>query len=120
MSSVAWCDLNSNNNFLRLPDLCSKPLCKCKKETAFTPKQVQKEGDGFKYTMTKIFKGSQKAWNSFLKLTVNTLAPVIGLAIGAKSNNTQVGQANTNILRNISGENTLSLTDMHGQGLRLK
>ena len=61
--------------------------------------------------MKKSFKGSQKAWNSFLKPAVNTMAPVISMA---------VGQATTNILKSISGCKFLSLTDMHGNGLRLK
>ena len=49
--------------------------------------------------MKKIFKRSQKVWNSFLKQTINTLAPVIGMAVGAKSKNPQVAQATTNILK---------------------
>ena len=70
--------------------------------------------------MKKIFNGSQTAWNKFLKPAVNTLAPVIGMAVGAKSRNPKVGQATTNILKRISGGEILALTDMHGRGLRLK
>ena len=55
------------------------------KKITFTPRQVQLEGVGFRNLMKKIFKGGQKAWNSFLKPTVDTLAPVIGMAVGAKS-----------------------------------
>ena len=40
--------------------------------------------------------------------------------IGAKSKNQKVGQATTNILKSISGGKVISLTDMHGNGLRLK
>ena len=78
------------------------------------------EGKGFKNTMKITFKGSQKAWNSFLKPPINTLAPIIGMAVGAKSKNPQVGQATANTLKSISGEKILSLTDMHGNVLRLK
>ena len=70
--------------------------------------------------MKKIFKGSQKAWNSFRKPTINTLAPVIGMVIGAKNKNLQVGQATASFLKPISGGKILRLTDMHEKGLRIK
>ena len=76
-------------------------------------------GAGFKNTMIRKFEASQKAWDKFLKPTVNTLAPVIGLAVGAKNKNPRVGQATTNILESISSGIILSLTDIHGNGLRL-
>ena len=99
--------------------MCHNPKCKCQKQITFTPKQFQSEGNGFKNTMKKIFKGSQTAWNKFLNSTTNTLAPVIGLAVGAKCKNKQVGAA-TAILKSLTGGKILSLTDMHGNGLRLK
>ena len=52
----------------------------------------------FKNTMKKTFRGCKKAWSSFLKPTINTPAPVIGIAVGAKSKNPRVGQATTKIL----------------------
>ena len=64
-------------------------------------------------TMKKAFQGSQRMWNSFLMPTLNTLAPVIGMAVGAKSKNPQIGQTTANILKNISGGKTLLRTDMH-------
>ena len=70
--------------------------------------------------MKKIFKSIQTTWNKFPKPTINTLAPVIGMAVGAKSKNKQVGAATTNILKSLTGGKILSLTDMHGNGLRLK
>ena len=71
--------------------------------------------------MKKIFKGSQTAWNNFLKPTINSVAPVIGMAVGARSKNKQVGAATTNILKSLTGGKILSLTDMHsGAGLRLR
>ena len=63
--------------------------------------------------------GGQKARNSFLKPTKNTLALVIGMAVGAESKNKQVGAATTNILKSLRGGQILILTDMHGHGLRL-
>ena len=121
MSNSAWCDLNKNCTVLKLHDMCHIPKCKCQKQITFSPNQFQLEGAGFKNTMKKIFKGSQQAWSKFLKPTINTLAPVIGMAVSAKTKNPKVGQATTNILKSISGGKILSLTDMHsGAGLRLK
>ena len=70
--------------------------------------------------MRKNFKSSQTVWNKFLKLSVNTLAPVIGMAFGAKSKNLQIVQASTKLLKSKAGGKVLSLTDMHGNGLRLR
>ena len=70
--------------------------------------------------MRKTSKGSQKAWNSFLKPTINTLAPVIAMAVGAKSKNPHVGRRTAIILKSIAGGRVLRLTNMHGRGLRLK
>ena len=119
-SNSAWCDLSKNCTVLKLHDMCHNPKCKCQKQITFTPKQFQLEGGVFRNTMQRIFKGSQSAWNKFLKPTINTLAPVIGMAVGAKSKNKQVGAATTKILNSLMGGKILSLTDMHGRGLRLK
>ena len=78
------------------------------------------EGSGFEITMKKVSRGSKKAWKSFLKQTINTLPPVICMAVGDKSKKPQIGKATANILRDISGGKLLSLTDLHGSGLRLK
>ena len=42
------------------------------------------------------------------------------MAVGANSKNKQVGEATTNILKSLTGGKVPSLTDMHGNGLRLK
>ena len=120
MSNSTWCDLNKNCTVLKLHDMCHNPKCKRQKQITFTPKQFQLEGNGFQKTMKKIIQGSQTAWNKFSKPTINKLAPVIGTAVGAKSKNKQVGQATTNILKSKSRGKILSLTVMHGNGLRLK
>ena len=120
MSNSAWCDLNKNCTVLKLHDMCHNPKCKCQKQITFSPNQFQLEGAGFKNTMKKMIKGSQTAWNKFLKPAVNVAAPFIGLAVSAKTNNPKVGQATTYILKSISGGKILSLTDIHGNGLRLK
>ena len=42
------------------------------------------------------------------------------MTVSAKTMNPKFGQATTNNLKSISGGKILSLTDMHGHGLRLK
>ena len=120
MSSSAWCDLNKNCTVVKLHDFCHNPKCKCQKQITFSPNQFQFERAGFKNTIKKEFRGSQTAWNKLLKPAVNIAAPFIGLAVGAKTKNPRVAAATTNILKSISGGKILSLTDMHGRGLRLK
>ena len=120
MSNSAWCDLNNNCTVLKLHDMCHNPKCKCQKQITFSPNQFQLEGAGFKNTMKKIFKGSQTAWNKFLKPAVNVAATFIGMAVGAKTKNPKVAAATTIILKSISGGKILSLTNIHGNGLRLK
>ena len=120
MSNSAWCDLNKNRTVLKLHDMCHNHKCKSQKQITFSPNQFQLEGAGFKHTMKKIFNGSQTAWSIFLQPTMNTVAPVIGMAVRAKSKNKPVGAATTNILKSITGGKILSLINMHGQGLRLK
>ena len=120
MSNLAWCDLNKNCTMLKLHDMCHNPKCNCQKQITFSPRQFQLEGAGFKNTMKNLFKGSQTAWNKFLKPAVNVAAPFIGMAVSAKTKIPKVGAATTNILKSISGGRILSLTDMHGNGLRLK
>ena len=55
-----------------------------------------------------------------MKPALNTLAPVKGKAVGAKTKVTKVAAASINILKSISGGKVRSLTYMHGRGLRLK
>ena len=100
--------------------MCHNPKCNCQKQKTFSTRQVQSEGNGFKKTMNKSFKGSQTAWNKILKPALNIASPYIGMAVSAKTKNPKVRQATANILKSISGGKILSLTDMHGNGLRLK
>ena len=90
-----------------------KGWIKMPKKICFTPKHFEMEGVRSQRIMKKI-KGSQKAWNSFLKPTFSTLAPFIGITVEAKSKNTHVGQATTNFLKNISAGVFLTLIDIHG------
>ena len=59
MSNSTWCDLNKNCTVLKLHDMCHNPKCNCQKQKNFTRKQNMLEGNGFKTTVKKSFKGSQ-------------------------------------------------------------
>ena len=78
------------------------------------------EGAGFKNTMKKIFKGSQTAWNNFLKRAFKLAIPIISTGVAMKTKNPQSAQVTSNILKSLTGGKILSLTHMHGNGLRLK
>ena len=120
MSNQAWYDLNSKGYILKLHDHCHILKCKCQKQTTFTPRQFQMEGGSIKNKLKSIFRGLKAARNKFLKHAINVASPFIGMAVGAKTKSAQVAQATTNILKSISGGKNLSLTDMHGQGFKLK
>ena len=78
LSNSAWTDLNKDNSILKLHDMCANKNCNCQKILTFTPKQYMLEGGSVKSKLKKIFKGGEKAWNSFLKPALNFAAPVIG------------------------------------------
>ena len=78
------------------------------------------EGGSIKNKLKSIFKRTQTAWNKFLKPALNIASPYIGMAVSAKSKIPKISQATANILKNISGGRILSLTVMHGNGLKLK
>ena len=69
--------------------------------------------------MKKIFRGSQTAWNKFLKPALK-IATIISAGVAAKTKNPRSAQITSNILKSLTGGKILSLTDMHGRGLRLK
>ena len=120
ISKSAWCDLNSKGNILKIHDKCPDPKCNCQKIITFIPHQYMLKNGSIKTELQKLFKGTQTAWNKFLKPAVNVPTPFIGMAVSAKTKNPKVGQATTNILNSIPGGKILSLTDMHDRGLRLK
>ena len=65
--------------------MSSNPKKESQNQLTFTPKQIMLEDSGFQRKLPKTFEGTQNAWGSFLKPAVNTLAPVMGTAVGAKS-----------------------------------
>ena len=103
MSNSAWCDLNSKGNVLKLHDKRPNPKCNCQKIITFTPHQYMLEEGSIKSRLQKNFKGTQSAWNKFLKPVVNVEAPFIRVAVSANTKNPRVGQGTTNIFKSISG-----------------
>ena len=120
MSNSVWCDLNKKCTVLKLHDMCHNPKCRCQKQITSTPKQFQHEAGSIKRNLQKQIRGTQTAWNKFLKPAINATAQFIGMAVSTKTGNPKVVQATTNMLKSISGGKILSLTDMHWRGLRLK
>ena len=117
MSNSAWTDLNSKGNILKLHDKCPNPKCGCQKIITFTPHQYMLEGGSIKNKLQKIFKGTKTAWDKFIKPGLKMATPLISAAVAAKTKNPQFANS---ILKSLTGGNILSLTDMHGNGLRLK
>ena len=70
--------------------------------------------------MKKIFKGSQTAWNKFLKPALKIATPIIPVGVAAKTKNPQSAQVTKSILKSLTGGKILSITDLHGNGYRLK
>ena len=120
MTTSAWCDLNKNCTVLKLHDMCHNPICICQKQITFTPQQFLPEGGSIKSKLQKILRGTQSTWNKVLKPSLSMASPYIGMAVSAKTKNPKIGQATAKILKSISGGKILSLTDMHGNGIRLK
>ena len=98
MSNSAWTDLNSKGNILKLHDKCPNPKCGCQKIITFTPRQYMLEGGSIKDRLVKIFKGSQTAWNKFIKPGLKMATPLISAALAAKTKNPQSAQVANTIL----------------------
>ena len=120
MSNQAWTDLNSQGNILKLHDKCPNSKCGCQKIITFTPHQYMLEGGSIQSKLHKIFSGTKKAWDSFIKPGLQMATPLISAAVAAKTKNPQSAQVANSILKSLTGCKILSLTDMHGRGLRLK
>ena len=120
MSKSAWCDLNKNCTVLKLHDMCDNVKCKCQKQITFTANQFQLEGGSIKSKLQKIFRGTASASNKFIKPGLKMATPFISAAVAPKTKNPQSAQVANTILKSLTGGKILSLTDMHGRGLRLK
>ena len=100
--------------------MCQNSKCNCQKQIIFTPKEFEFEGGSIDSKLQKIFRGTQLAWIKLLKPSANVATPFIGMAVSANTKNPKAGAATTNILNSISGGKTLSLTNLHGNVLRLR
>ena len=121
MSNSTWCDLNNKVDILKLPhDLSSNPKSKCQKQIYFTPNQFQMEGSGFKKSMKKVSKWTEKTWNIFIKPGLKIATPIILTGVAANTKNPQSAQSTSNILKWLTGGEISPLTHMHGIGLRLR
>ena len=89
MSNSAWCDLNNKGNILKLHDKCPNPKCNCQKIITFTPNQYMLEGGSIKSKLQKNFRGTKKAWDSFIKPGLKMATPLISAAVAAKTKNPQ-------------------------------
>ena len=76
MSNSTWCDLNKNCTVLKLHDTCHNPKCNCQEQFTFTPKQFQLKVSGFKNTMKKFFKGTEKCGKILLNPDEKKLVPL--------------------------------------------
>ena len=120
MSNSAWCDLIKKCTVLKLHDMCHNPKGKSQKQITFTPKQFQLESGSIKSKLQKILRGTQTAWNKFLKPALKIATPIISAGVAMMTKNHQSAQVTSTILKTLTGGKILRLTDMHGRGLRLK
>ena len=72
-------------HLLKKHGMSYNPKNESQKQLTFTPKQIMLEVSGFQRKIPKTFEGTQNAWGSFLKPAVDTLAPVMATAVGAKN-----------------------------------
>ena len=99
ISNTAWTELNSKGNILKLHDKCPNPKCGCQKIITFTPHQFMLEGGSIKRKLQKIFRGTKKVWDSFIKPGLKMATPPISAAIAAKTKNPQSAQVTNSILK---------------------
>ena len=70
--------------------------------------------------MKKIFKKTEEVWNNFTKPGLNITTPFIPAVVAAKTKNPPSAEITIHILQSLTGGKILSLTDLHGNVLRLK
>ena len=119
LSNSAWCDLNSKDDIFKLHDKCPDPEYNCQNIITFTSHQLMLEGGSIKSKLQKVFRGTKKARDSFIKPGLKMATPLISAAVVEKTKNRQSAQITKNILKSLTGYKILSLFDMHGRGLRL-
>ena len=118
--SNACCDLRFKRDIFKLHDLWHNPRYKCQKQITFTPRQFQMEGGPIENKLKAFLRGTQAAYDNFLRPALNTLATVFGMTVAAKSKNPQNRQATPKMSKSISNGKILNLGDTHGQRLGFK
>ena len=78
------------------------------------------EGGSIKSNLEKFFRGTKKAWDSFIEPGLKMATPLISAAVAAKTKSPQSAQVTNSNLKSLTGGKILSLTDMHGREFRLK
>ena len=78
------------------------------------------ECGSIKSKLQKIFRRAQTGWNNFLKPALKIATPNILAGVAAKTKHPQSAKITNSILKSLIGGKILSLTDMHGRGMRLK
>ena len=119
MSNSAWCDFNSKGDTLKVHDKWGRNECKCQKQCTFSPKQFQLEGGVFKKTMKKVFKGTEKMWDIFIKPGLKIATPIISAGVAAKTKNLQSAAVTSNSLKWLTSGKILTYMQS-GAGLRLR
>ena len=84
LSISAWFDLKSKGDILKRHDKCPNPKCNCQKLITFTPHQYMLEGGSIKSELLKFFRGTKKAWDSFIKPGLKMATPLISAAVATK------------------------------------
>ena len=120
MLNSAWSDLNSKGDILKLRDKRPNPKCICQKSITFTPHQYMPEGGSIKSKLQKIFRGTKKAWASFIKPGLKMATPIISAAVAAKTKNPESARKTNNIFKSLTGGKISSIKDKQGRGLRFK
>ena len=108
MSNSAWIDLNSKGNIIKLHDKCPNPKGGCQKIITFTPHQYILEGGSIKSKLQKTFRGTKKAWDSFIRPGLKMATPLISAAVAGKTKNPQSVQVTNSILKSLTGSKILS------------
>ena len=101
MSNSAWTDLNIKGNILKLHDKCPNPKCGCQKIIIFTPHHYMLEGGSIKSKLQKNFRGTKKAWDSFIKPGLKMATTLISAAVAAKTKNPQSAHVTNSILKSV-------------------
>ena len=78
------------------------------------------EGGSIKSKLQKIYRGTKKAWEVYIRPGLKMATLLISAAVAAKTKNPQSAQVTNSILKTLTGGKVINLTDMHGNGLRLR